>query len=157
MILAGTGHRVLWGAYYPHKSWNPICQMVIDVLEKEKPKLIISGGALGFDSLLMDAALFLQIPYLLAAPFPGQDDIWNLKSRARYKEYLRQAERVDIVSNGSFSPRKMQIRNEYMVDRSDVLLALLDPEVSKGGTQNCFNYAHEKGKRIIHLNPREIQ
>jgi uncharacterized phage-like protein YoqJ len=48
----------------------------------------------------------------------------------------------------------MQKRNEYMVDNSDIVIAVWDG--SKGGTYNCVKYAEKLGKKIIVINPKEI-
>jgi uncharacterized phage-like protein YoqJ len=40
-----------------------------------------------------------------------------------------------MISRGGYEPWKMQVRNEWMIDRCDVLLALWDG--SRGGTANC--------------------
>lgn len=56
---------------------------------------------------------------------------------------------------GRYNPYKLQIRNEYMVDNADVVIAVWDG--SKGGTCNCVNYAKKIGKNIIQINPKDIE
>ena len=48
----------------------------------------------------------------------------------------------------------MQKRNEYMVDKCDILLAVWDG--SAGGTNNCVKYARKLDKEIIIIDPRKI-
>ena len=151
MILSFTGHRKLFDQYYPHKKWNPICAEVVRVLEELKPELILSGGALGFDSLAMDAALALNIPYRIAVPFRGQETIWPYKSQERYRNFIDKAESVVIVSDGGYSPEKMETRNRYLIDNSDLVLACLDPNLKKSGTLNCVRYADSKNKKVINV------
>jgi uncharacterized phage-like protein YoqJ len=43
----------------------------------------------------------------------------------------------------------MQIRNEWMVDRCDKLIAVWDG--SKGGTGNCVDYAKSVNKDIFRI------
>ena len=42
----------------------------------------------------------------------------------------------------------MQKRNEYMVDKSDLVIAFWNGEES-GGTWNTINYAERKGKQLV--------
>jgi uncharacterized phage-like protein YoqJ len=43
----------------------------------------------------------------------------------------------------------MQRRNEWMVERADVILALWNG--SSGGTANCVAYARQRGSRIVNV------
>lgn len=156
MIIAGTGHRKIFDRYYPHRSWNRVCEEVVRVFEELKPKLIISGGAIGFDSLIIDAAKALGIEYSMAIPFEGQESRWNIESQERFRDYRKGAKSVVIVSGGGFSAAKMQVRNEYLVDHCDILLALFNPSHG-GGTANCLNYAKQVNKQTIRINPMELR
>lgn len=149
MIIAGTGHRKFKNNYYPSKTWHPICEKTIKILEKLKPEKILSGGAIGFDSLLIDAAISLKVPYILCAPFKNQSGNWPLKSKQRYDKYLEKADEIVIVSEGGFTSQKMQIRNEYLVDNCNLLLAFFNGE--KGGTYNCVKYANFVNRKIINI------
>lgn len=53
-----------------------------------------------------------------------------------------------------YYPAKMQKRNEYMVDNSDIVIAVWDG--TKGGTYNCVKYAQKLEKKIIQINPKLI-
>jgi len=53
-----------------------------------------------------------------------------------------------------YYPAKMQKRNEYMVDNSNIVIAVWDG--TKGGTYNCVKYAEKLGKEVIIINPKEI-
>jgi uncharacterized phage-like protein YoqJ len=54
------------------------------------------------------------------------------------------------VSPPNFAVYKMQVRNEWMVNHANILLALWDG--STGGTYNCIQYAMKKNHiEIINL------
>ena len=55
---------------------------------------------------------------------------------------------------GEYYPAKMEKRNEYMVDHSDIVIAVWDG--SKSGTENCIKYAQKLNKRIIRINPNNL-
>jgi uncharacterized phage-like protein YoqJ len=46
----------------------------------------------------------------------------------------------------------MQIRNEWMVDRADQVIAIWDG--TSGGTANCVEYATKMNKPILRIDPR---
>jgi uncharacterized phage-like protein YoqJ len=55
------------------------------------------------------------------------------------------------VSPGGFTSYAMQIRNEWMVDHCDLLVALWDG--SPGGTGNCIRYAKRAKCATVNLWP----
>ena len=46
----------------------------------------------------------------------------------------------------------MQLRNQYMVDQADYIVAAWDG--TKGGTGNCVDYAVKQHKTIYCLDPK---
>lgn len=51
--------------------------------------------------------------------------------------------------SGVYNAKKLQIRNKYMVDKSDILLAIWNGD--KSGTKNCIDYAEQIGKSIDYI------
>jgi uncharacterized phage-like protein YoqJ len=155
MIISGTGHRLdkLGGFYIPNSIFNYVCKSTEKILIKENPSKIISGMAIGYDTWLAQIAYKLGIPFIAAVPFVGQESRWPESSKELYRKLLSLACDVVIVSDGSYSPEKMQIRNEYMVNHSDKVLACWNGSV--GGTGNCVRYATSIGKEIIRINPAD--
>ena len=60
-------------------------------------------------------------------------------------KYVVANNKIDI-----YVANKMQLRNEYMVDNSDKVIAYFNGE-KKGGTYNCIKYAESLNKEIINL------
>jgi len=149
LIVAGTGHRPDKLGGYTQEVSQKLYQTAFDWLSKNKPKLVISGMALGWDIELATAALDLRLPVLAAVPFIGQESKWPLQSQKNYKAILKLC-KVQIVSEGSYAPYKMQIRNEFMVNKCNLLLALYNGDKS-GGTYNCINYAEKRNIKIVNL------
>jgi uncharacterized phage-like protein YoqJ len=156
MILAGTGHRPnypkMGGYNIPNPQYNNICQQTTELIQQLQPEKIISGMALGFDLWLAKIAIDLQIPLIAAVPFAGQETMWQPHQKYEYQQLLSQANEVKIVSPGTYSAAKMQIRNQWMVNHCDTLLACYDPEITNGGTYNCIQYAKQQKKQIVYLN-----
>jgi uncharacterized phage-like protein YoqJ len=152
--LAVTGHR-------PDKigGYNPQSPLRVWVKEQLRVKLLelqptnaISGMALGVDQDFAELCAELNIPFIAAIPFVGQDRVWPADSRIAYARLLTQATSQVVVSPGAYAPWKMQRRNEWMVDQCDCLLAVWDG--SNGGTANCVRYAEEIGRQLVRINPR---
>lgn len=157
-VFAGTGHRPpklavpgLGNAYHP-EVYALLVDVVAGVLERERPAAVISGMALGFDQALAEAAIRRGLPFTAAVPHRGQERIWPAASQRKYRWLLEHAARVEVVSEGDYTSRKMQLRNEFMVRGATEVLALWDggPE---GGTANCIRYARQLRRPIVNLWP----
>lgn len=113
--------------------------------------------ALGVDQDFAWLCTELSIPFTAALPFVGQEDNWPKHSQEWYEWLLIRADDVVVVSPGGYSAAKMQVRNEWMVDHCEKLLAVWDG--TGGGTGNCVNYAYYKhGRSFIHrINPNDFR
>ena len=137
MIVAGTGHR-------PNKipvAEGALIDFAVLRLRSISPTLVISGVAQGWDAALASAARRLSVPYVAAVPFPGYGKKYWPDRPYQFLDLLAAAKQIEIVSDFP-GARSMQIRNEWMVDRADLMLALHDG--SWGGTFNCIQYARKR-------------
>lgn len=153
-IIAFSGHRPpkLGGFYIPNPIFNYICFETERLLKELKPDKCISGLALGYDSYAAKICIKLGIPFIAAIPFEGQERLWKNKSKEEYKYLLDKAEEIIYVCEPGFAKWKFQKRNEYMVDRGNIILACFGG--TTGGTYNCVTYAKSKNKEIIIINPK---
>lgn len=148
MILAATGHRPdapgMGGfdrdAFRRLRSFARVC------LEALAPTELYDGLALGWDHACLLAAFDLDIPVIGALPYEGFDSKWRPESRAWLKRMMAKCKRVHTCCKG-FSRASYQIRNEYMVDNSDQLLALFSGK--PGGTHNCIRYAEREIPSLV--------
>lgn len=152
MIIAFTGHRPdKLGGWDNDTVQIEIMRRIEAALAVLKPDKCISGMALGVDQWAALVCIKMKIPFIAAVPFVGQESIWPDKSKELYKKILEKAEQVEIVSEGGYSVGKLQVRNQWMVDNCDMLVAVFDG--SKGGTHNCVKYAEKKGKEVFLIKP----
>ena len=154
MVVAFTGHRPnkLGGYRTPNPIYNWVTWCIQEQLEELKPTLVISGMALGVDQWAAQIAHDMGIPFLAAIPFQGQEKAWPAHSQAAFKNLLLKSCEIVVVSPGEYTPYKMRVRNAYMVDRCDSLIAVWDG--TPGGTGNCVEYAEACGKQIVRIKPR---
>lgn len=158
MIVAFTEHRPdklpnkETGYKLPNPTYIHVCCEIEKTLIELKPEKVISGMALGVDQWAAFIAYKLNIPFLAAVPFEGQDSAWPEKSKKIYQKLLHVAAEIVIVSPGGYSAQKMQNRNEFMCNMCDKLIAIYN-EDNNGGTFNCIEYAKSIHKEIIFINP----
>lgn len=153
-MVSGIGHRP------PKLADVPYCysegflavlsKFVLIHLKRLRPDAVVSGMALGYDMALAKAAIALNIPLIAAVPFKGQELAWkNRNTQQIYHDLLKSAYQVVIVCPGEYAAHKLQKRNEWMVQRSHLTLALWDQ--SEGGTGNCVHYARDRQQGVINL------
>jgi uncharacterized phage-like protein YoqJ len=137
--LSITGHRPDKLSGYSDAARLRLVNFATETLRNIQPEHVITGVALGWDQAIAWACVDLKIPFTAAIPFAGQERMWPQQSRDEYSKLLEKAAEEVIVCPGGYHPLKMQVRNQWMVNNGDYLLALWDG--SMGGTANCVNYA----------------
>jgi uncharacterized phage-like protein YoqJ len=148
-IIAGTGHRPDKLGGYNIETQMRVLRLATRYLSEAKPDVVLSGMAQGWDTALAQASINLGIPFDAYVPFEGQETVWPQGARLYYKELLKHARNVFIVSPGGFTNTAMTKRNQAMVRNCSKLIALWDG--SPGGTGNCIAYATFVGKRYYNL------
>lgn len=148
MIVSITGHRPekIGGYRVPNPTYNFIRRALDEAFLRLQPNTVIVGMAQGVDQLAAELCAINQIPFIAAIPFVGFESRWPAASQIWYRQLLGRATTVRVICSGDFAGWKMQTRNEWMVDHSDLLLAVWNG--TNGGTANCVNYARRVGKRI---------
>lgn len=141
MIVAGTGHRDL-----RDRDW--IAAETERALIDLRASLVYVGMASGYDLLLAKTAWGLGIPFIAAKPWAG-----HKPRRADVYDYYRAlelaSEVVDVNPVEKYPGAWIyELRNRYMVDKADHVLALHEAG-KKGGTYNCLKYAEDKKPMTI--------
>lgn len=149
LTAAFTGHRPPKLGGYGDKTDEQLIALASFILRETKPDKVIVGMALGWDMNVAYTAIRNHIPVIAAIPFLGQEKLWPQVSQERYKRILERCADVVIVSRGDYAAVKMQIRNEWMVDNADHLIALWNG--THGGTGNCVQYALKHRVPTLHV------
>lgn len=113
----------------------------------------ISGMARGVDIWAAEVVLRLRdegkpIHLICASPFESFERSWSEDWMRQYNEILRRADIVKFVCKG-YSRACFQIRNEWMVDRSALVIAVYNGTL--GGMKNTIDYATRVNVRTIKL------
>lgn len=110
----------------------------------------ISGMAVGVDLDFAEIVLKFRNKYPVtlecAVPCPDQTLKWNDKDKLRYDRILKCADKVNIISE-RYTPECMLKRNCYMVDKSELVIAVFNG-IQKGGTWYTVCYAKSRKKHI---------
>ena len=111
----------------------------------------ISGGARGVDQDFAEVVLRAKrahpwIQLEIAVPCKNQAARWSESDRLRYFYILEHADKVVTLSE-HYTCFCMQKRNEYMVDKSDLVLAYWNGDQT-GGTWYTISYAQSLTKKI---------
>jgi uncharacterized phage-like protein YoqJ len=108
---------------------------------------IIQGSAIGFDTWFAECALSLGISVHSYIPFRGQGSNWPASSQKKYKEILEKSTVVKYISE-SYSKSAFLKRDRAMVDDSNYIFSLLNPEIKSGGTYYTVSYAKSLNRPI---------
>lgn len=145
LIWAGTGHRPDKLGGYDLETYYKLVRLATHLIKGMEPTLMITGGAMGWDQALAEASMDLGVPYHVYVPFKGQEGKWGAQAQARYQRILANAQHVRYVCDPGYSPKKMYLRNEAMVDNAQIVIALWNGD-EDGGTAGCLNYVKRTGK-----------
>jgi len=83
-------------------------------------------------------------------PFVGQQNRWPVESQLKWTKLIHKADDLYFVDEEGYAPWKLLNRNKWMVDNSDIVIAVWNGE-SKGGTAHCVKYAKKQDKKVINL------
>lgn len=148
MIVAGTGHR-------PEQAED---EKAVRIKASTKLRYTnktidacITGMAAGFDLWYADEAHMLGLDLIAAVPWKGHKA--RKEDEELYAHILSVAKEVVYIDESEDYPGPWVYhkRNEYMVDRADLIMAYLNPHVESGGTYACYNYAKKVGKPIANI------
>ena len=112
---------------------------------KQGKRTFITGMARGSDIYAAELVLEYRAQYsdihlICALPHPDFEKYWSPEWQQRYRKILKAADYVKLI-RPEFSMSSYQIRNEWMVDHSSLLIAVYNGKA--GGTRNTIEYANK--------------
>lgn len=148
-VIGFSGHRPERFPEFNSESNRYFMQRLIYLITHDKYTAIISGMALGFDTLVARQAINQKTPLIAAVPFPQQPSRWDLAHIKQWGELIRHAQVVNYCSTNQH-PNAYQQRNEWIVDHCQKLFVFWDHKKT-GGTWNCIQYARTKNLSITNM------
>ena len=150
-------HRVCFTGHRPEKlkQSESVIVKALETAIKEAiadgKNVFISGMARGVDIWAAEIVLRLRkeganVQLMCASPYEGFERGRSSEWQQRYNTVLEAADLVRFISPG-YSRSCFQIRNEWMVDHSSLVIAVFNGQPS--GTKNTIDYAE---KQKIYIN-----
>ena len=155
MTCCFTGHRHFpWSgapASRPYRSLMQKLEAAVEEALRRGTTHFICGNAVGVDTWAAELVLqkkkeHPQIVLEIALPFAGH----NAHEPACQK-VQEQADRVHVVGRSKNRNAAFFERNRYMVDHSDLLIAVYDNAHPRGGTAATMEYAKQQGLAVIEI------
>lgn len=141
MIIGVTGHRTL------SHSYENIYKKTKELFIENEVTKVVSGMALGFDTIAAKIAIEMNIPLIAALPFEEQAKLWNEEDKETYISLLEKAEHVYVQPIPLNSPNRHNQgyfgRNRWIVSQSNILVAYMIND-KDGGTAHTWKEAGKK-------------
>lgn len=166
MKLAFTGHRPELLPFSENELSADsirVKAMILDEIMSSAANgcdTFLNGGARGGDIifaeqvLLAKATEYPNIRLITVVPHEGQANAWTEAWRDRYFRILELSTDVIMLSS-RYTRDCYHVRNRYLVDNADKLLALYNGGAT-GGTAYTVKYARQKNREIIVIDPNTL-
>lgn len=118
------------GVFYIKKA---ISRQLTAFLEEGLEWVLVSGQ-LGVELWTAEVVFELQMEYpdlklAVFTPFLEQEEKWNEANKEYYEFILAQADHVDSITKRKYeSPQQFRLKNQFLIEKSDALLAVYDEE-----------------------------
>lgn len=148
-ICVFTGHRELSSDFSKRKLKEEIKKLISLGVDT-----FLCGMAIGFDLLAAETVLSLkkknpQIKLVACIPCIGQEKYFSKADQKRYVTAVKKSDERIILAD-SYYRGCMQVRDKYMAERGNVMLAYCTKK--EGGaayTVRCFQKLHADGEIIF--------
>ena len=152
MKISISGHRPdgFISSHYNNETIKRIANDMVFVLKKQYKKDLVFnlGGAIGADQWVGDACIEHNVPFNLYLPFlpETQSKFWKKEQIENLYKQIDLAIGITIIDpSGQYNPSNYQIRNQKMIDDSNILIAFWVGK-RRGGTYNAIKYAINDSK-----------
>jgi hypothetical protein len=147
-----TGHQSLADP----KGWDWV-KVELEALLTKLPEPIIGLTclAVGADSLFAELVLQHQGSIEAVLPFPGYEAKLQGHDWDKHRRLLDRAARVTTLPRQSSDEESYLVAGKNVVDLADLVIAVWDGQPAKGlgGTADIVEYARQRKKALVHLDP----
>ena len=152
-------HRCCFTGHRPdkmelgEKEIKPLLEKSIDDAIAEGYVTFITGMAMGTDIWAAEIVLERKkrnkdLHLICALPHPNFDSRRSITEKMRFSKIIKKADLVKEINDHYFTGC-YQVRNEWMVDRSNLVIAVFNGQ--KSGTKNTIDYAKRKGVKVVNV------
>ena len=152
-------HRCCFTGHRPdkmqlgEKEIKPLLEKAIDDAIEDGYVTFITGMAMGTDIWAAEIVLEKKeinkgLHLICALPHPIFESRRSIIEKKRFTKIIKNADLVKEINDHYFTGC-YQVRNEWMVDRSNLVIAVFNGQ--KSGTKNSIDYAKKKGICVINV------
>ena len=152
-------HRCCFTGHRPEKlslseaEVKSLLENAIDTAIENDFTTFITGMAPGVDIWAAEIVLEkrkhnMALHLICAVPHPGFENKRGEYEKERYMHIIQNADYTTTISDHYFRAC-YQRRNEFMVDRSNLVIAVWNGTPS--GTKNTIDYAERKGVKVVNV------
>lgn len=152
MRVGITGHQLLKDP----QGWDWVKAEISGLLAGlPEPLIGVTSLAIGADTLFAELVLQRNGQLKAVIPFPEYERKFDGHDRDKYRRLLEEASRVTVLQKRRSDEESYLEAGMMVVDLAELLLAVWDGEPARGlgGTGDIVEYAMQKRKDVIHLNP----
>lgn len=151
-----TGHRPSDLGTTPAVAKSALRKAITEAI-KRGATTFIAGGAIGVDTyasqLVIEAkASNPSIKLYIAVPFRGFTKYWSNAQRIEYADIIRKCDGFKVICDKP-SKHAYHVRNSFMVDRADLVIAYWSGKRS-GGTYATVQYAQQTHTPVVNCYPK---
>ena len=152
-------HRCCFTGHRPdkmeigEKEIKPLLEKAIDDAIADGYVTFITGMAMGTDIWAAEIVLERKkrnndLHLICALPHPNFESRRSMTEKMRFNKIIKKADLVKEINDHYFTGC-YQVRNEWMVDRSNLVIAVFNGQ--KSGTKNTVDYAKRKGVNVVNV------
>ena len=152
-------HRCCFTGHRPdkmelgEKEIKPLLEKAIDDAIAGGYVTFITGMAMGADIWAAEIVLERKkrnknLHLICALPHPNFESRRSMTEKMRFNKIIKKADFVKEINDHYFTGC-YQVRNEWMVDRSNLVIAVFNGQ--KSGTKNTVDYAKRKGVKVVNV------
>ena len=152
-------HRCCFTGHRPEKmelgekEIKSLLEKAIDEAIADGYVTFITGMAMGTDIWAAEIVLERKkmnkdLHLICALPHPNFETRRSMTEKMKFNKILKNADLVKEI-NDHYFPGCYQVRNEWMVDRSNLVIAVFNGQ--KSGTKNTVDYAKRKGVKVLNV------
>ncbi|MBD2386005.1 SLOG family protein [Cylindrospermum sp. FACHB-282] len=150
-----TGHRDI--SNLNNSNVIALLNQAIDMAINQGVDRFGNGMALGGDQAAAEILNQRGLIWTGIIPYAGQGNYakWSPEQRLKYRGILKGAS-GKIILSPEYYAGCMQVRNKYMVQHSDICIAVYDGRLT-GGTAGTVRMARDRNLSIIQVNPKTLK
>lgn len=152
-------HRCCFTGHRPdkmnlgEKEIKPLLEKAIDEAIEDGYVTFITGMAMGTDIWAAEIVLKRKksnknLHLICALPHPGFESRRSMIEKMRFNKIIKKAD-ISKEINSHYFTVCYQVRNKWMVDRSNLVIAVFNGKNS--GTKNTVDYARRKGVNVVNV------